>query len=287
MPLSRIGQLLEADEPSFAETVERIDSRLRDEIERLEASRKQIAQLAAGDSLVLPPEVVAYLGRLRELGVSARMVAAERDGWILVAARWPRYIPEVMPMKFAQLEDPQIIRLYRLASELLETDEVAHDDPRPRELADIMAAGMERASASGETLPDEVASDDLSFDLLDALALESDPRVQRLLDLLRERGWARWTRSDRLESRRASYTGPLHRHRLSGDPARLRGPGQAGCHSSTRLPSGSVTQPNRPTPSISCGSPATSAPLARNWASIASRSRTRKFSMACCARDPK
>jgi hypothetical protein len=126
------------------------------------------------------------------------MVAAERDGWILVAARWPRYIPEVMPMKFAQLEDPQIIRLYRLASELLETDEVAHDDPRPRELADIMAAGMERASASGETLPDEVARDDLSFDLLDALALESDPRVQRLLDLLRERGWARWTRSDRL-----------------------------------------------------------------------------------------
>ena len=62
---------------------------------------------------------------------------------------------------------------------------------------------------------------------------------------------------------------------------------QAGCHSSTRLPSGSVTQPNRPTPSISCGSPATSAPLARSCASIASRSRTRKLSMACWARDPK
>ena len=63
--------------------------------------------------------------------------------------------------------------------------------------------------------------------------------------------------------------------------------GQAGCHSSTRLPSGSVTQPNRPTPAMSCTSSATSAPLARNCASIASRSRTRKLSMVCWARDPK
>jgi hypothetical protein len=63
--------------------------------------------------------------------------------------------------------------------------------------------------------------------------------------------------------------------------------GQAGCHSSTRLPSGSVTQPNRPTPSMFCVSLATSAPLPRSCASIASRSRTRKLSMIRWARDPK
>ncbi len=62
---------------------------------------------------------------------------------------------------------------------------------------------------------------------------------------------------------------------------------QAGCHSSTRLPSGSVTQPNRPTPSMSCVCSATSAPASRNCPSIASRSRTRKLSMVCWARDPK
>src|SRR3984893_2648671 len=56
VPLSHIGQMLEADAPAFAEAVQRIDSQLRDEIERLETSRKQIAQLAAGDSLGLPPE---------------------------------------------------------------------------------------------------------------------------------------------------------------------------------------------------------------------------------------
>ena len=64
-------------------------------------------------------------------------------------------------------------------------------------------------------------------------------------------------------------------------------PVRSGLHSSTRLPSGSVTQPNRPTPSMSCVSLATSAPLARSCASIASRSPTRKLSMACWARDPK
>ena len=40
-------------------------------------------------------------------------------------------------------------------------------------------------------------------------------------------------------------------------------------------------------PSMSCAFPATSAPLARSCASIASRSRTRKLSTTCCARDPK
>jgi DNA-binding transcriptional MerR regulator len=196
VPLSQIGQMLEADAPTFAEAVERIDSHLRNEIERLATSRKQIAQLAAGDSLALPPEVISYLDRLREIGASERMVQAERDAWILVAARWPENIREVMPAKLAQLENPQLVRLYRLGSELLETD--AGDDPRLGELADIMADLLEQAYAAGETDLGELAHDDLPFDLLDALAVETDPRVQRMLDLMRERGWTRWTRPERL-----------------------------------------------------------------------------------------
>ena len=97
VPLSQIGQMLEADASTFAEAVQRIDNHLRDEIERLETSRKQIAQLAAGDSLALPPEVISYLDRLREIGASERMVEGERDGWILLAARWPDRIREWMP----------------------------------------------------------------------------------------------------------------------------------------------------------------------------------------------
>ena len=196
VPLSEIGQMLEAGAPAFAEAVHRIDSQLRDEIERLETSRKQIAQLAAGDSLVLPPEVISYLDRLREIGASERMVDSERDGWILVAARWPDRIREWIPWKFAELDDPRLVRLYRILSEVFESD--AGDDPRLEEAADIMAGLLEQAYASGEIMPGAVAHDDLAFDLLDALAVESDPRTERMLDLMRERGWTGWNRPERL-----------------------------------------------------------------------------------------
>ena len=209
VPLSRIGQMLEADGPAFAEAVRRIDNQLLDEIERLEASRKQIAQLAAGDSLTLPPEVISYLERLREIGASTRVVEAERDAWILVAARWPDRVREWMPGKLAELDDPQIVRLYRLGSEILDSD--PGDDSRLKEAADILAGLLERAYVPGEaaageavaggtagtagTAAGEASDDELPFNLLDALAVESDPRARRMLELLRERGWASWTRT--------------------------------------------------------------------------------------------
>jgi hypothetical protein len=193
VPLSRIGQMLDADASTFADAVQGIDNHLREEIERLEISRKQIAQLAAGDSLALPPEVIFYLDRLREIGVSERVLAGERDGWILVAARWPDRVRGWMPGKLAQLDDPLLVRLYRVLSEIGEGD--AGDYSRLEEVADIMAAIAEQAYTSGEADPGEGADEDLPFDLLDALAIESDPRAQRVLDLMRERGWSSWTRT--------------------------------------------------------------------------------------------
>lgn len=198
VPLAQIGRMLDADASTFAGAVQQIDDRLRDEIERLETSRKQIAQLAAGDSLALPPEVVAYLDRLRELGVSERMVDGERDGWILLVARWPDTVHEWMPDKFAQLDNPQVVRLYRLLSELLDTDPEAVDDSRLVEVADLMADLAEQAYVAGTNDPGAEAPDDVPFDLLDDLADAADPRAQRMRDLMRERGWDGWTRMQRL-----------------------------------------------------------------------------------------
>ena len=194
VPLSRIAQLLEAEAPAFADAVKQIDDQLGEEIERLEASRKQIAQLTAGNSLVLPPEVTAYLDRLGEMGLSERMVQGERDAWILVAARWPDKVIEWMPSKHAELDDPQIVRLYRVLSEVLDNDR-GLDDPLLVEIADSMARLAEQADAAGQT---DYGDDDMPFNLLDSLAVESDPRAQRLLELMRERGWASWIKMERL-----------------------------------------------------------------------------------------
>lgn len=197
VPLARIGQMLEADAATFAEAVRRIDSHLLDEIERLEHSRKQIAQLAAGDSLALPPEVTSYLDRLREIGVSERLVQGERDGWILIVARWPDHVRKWMPEKLAQLDNPRMVRLYRVLTEL--SDDEASDYALLEEAADIMADLNEQAYAAGGGDMGEVAQDDIPFALLDDLAVESDPRVERLLEMMRERGWDGIARLRRLK----------------------------------------------------------------------------------------
>ncbi len=87
MPLARARELLAAGEEEFNTAVADIDRRLRAEIRQRQRHRERIAQLAAGDSLVLPPEAVAYLDRLRELGLPDLMIEGERDAWILVAAQ--------------------------------------------------------------------------------------------------------------------------------------------------------------------------------------------------------
>ncbi|WP_433832722.1 MerR family transcriptional regulator [Actinoplanes sp. CA-015351] len=203
VPLSEITTLLEAGEDAFTAAIQRIDTRLSDEITRLETSRKQIAQLAAGNSGALAPEVLAYLDRLREIGTSEKMIAAERDGWILISARWPDKVREWMPYKFAQLEDPRMVRLYLVLSELLELDpdsgpESDLIDVRLQEAADIMATLSDEAYASGELASQDPSNDDLPFDLLDALADEAHPEAYRMRNLMRERGWTSWTRQEKL-----------------------------------------------------------------------------------------
>jgi DNA-binding transcriptional MerR regulator len=89
VPLARVRELLRADADEFAAAVADIDKRLRAEIRERQRLRDRIAGLAAGDNLALPPDAVAFLDRLRALGVHERIVQVERDGWILLAAHSP------------------------------------------------------------------------------------------------------------------------------------------------------------------------------------------------------
>jgi DNA-binding transcriptional MerR regulator len=194
VPQSRLSELLVADDESFAAAVDQIDHRLRTEIRERQEHRRRIALLAAGDSLALPEEAVTYLGRLRDAGVSERMVQAERDAWILVAAQLPERMPFFMAMKNQQLDDPRVKELY------VELDEIVDwlpEDPRLDTVADRLVLELDAVPDTGweeqGALPDDLAA------LLDAVFLDSVPGSRRILRRLEHHGWTGWTNLRRLD----------------------------------------------------------------------------------------
>jgi DNA-binding transcriptional MerR regulator len=204
VPLARVQQLLDAGEDEFSKAVAEIDRRLRGEIKELQEHRRRIAKLAAGDSLALPPEVTSYLDRMRAMGAPDVLVELERDAWILIAARWPEKIAEIMVEKVAQLDDPLLSRLYRAIGALVTTE----DDSEALlvEAADVLADMAEQAAARGDLdRQDEMLADRSFVDLVDTVALSAGPRVVRLQDrlheLMVERGWSGWTRTERVDQR--------------------------------------------------------------------------------------
>lgn len=189
VPLSGVKELLAADEEEFAAAVAEIDRRLRTEIREQQRQRKRIARLAAGDSLALPPEAVAYLDRLREIGLPEPMIEAERDAWILVAAHSPERIARWIALKREQIEDPEVVELYRRLWEMVEWQP---DDPRLPELADWLAAFFSNAGDWEEYDSDDALGAGF-VELVDSMFVEAVPAARRLMQLLEERGWSGWT----------------------------------------------------------------------------------------------
>lgn len=196
VPLSRVRELLAAGDQEFAAAVDDIDRRLRAEIRELQRHRERIAQLAAGDSLVLPPEAVAYIDRMRALGFPERLVEIERDSWILIAAEMPDRVPAFMAIKHAQIEHEPLRRLYLALGDLADC---APDDPRLPELADRVVAFLEAAAAEVADMEEGAPVTDDLVALLDALFIEFFPCAPRLLELLEERGYTGWTNIRRVD----------------------------------------------------------------------------------------
>jgi DNA-binding transcriptional MerR regulator len=198
VPLARVGELLAAGEVEFSAAVADIDQRLRAEIRERQRHRERIAQLAAGDSLALPSEAVAYLDRLRGLGLPDPMVDGERDAWILVAAQLPQHMSLYMRLKQQQLDDPGTLEMYRDLAQMIYWEA---DDPRVVAVGDRLVAALEAAEAEqwagGWENLDEGMSDEL-VDLLDGVFLASVPIAGRLMERLQERGWRGWTKMERI-----------------------------------------------------------------------------------------
>jgi DNA-binding transcriptional MerR regulator len=206
VPLARVQVLLDATPTEFRSAVAQIDAELRARIRELQEHRRRIARLADGDSLALPREVLDYLDKLHVSGASEAMVEAERDAWILMAARWPERIPEFMVEKMAQLDDPRTVQLYRLIDELVEG---RIDENRLDDVADLIVEMAQEAAERGDLdRQDEVMNDDTFIALLDSYASEAHPIVQRLQERLAERGWTGWSRMERAADRSAARPSP-------------------------------------------------------------------------------
>ncbi|MBQ0828613.1 MerR family transcriptional regulator [Streptomyces tagetis] len=203
VPLARVQELLDAGPEEFADSVREIDKDLRAEIRRLQGTRERLGRLAAGEHLALPQSVVGYLDRLRGLGVEERYIEMERDAWIMIAARTPHLIDDVIAKKHEELDDPDMVRLYGLLSGALDW---SADDPRVVEVADIVERLMTRAVEAGETGAD--GFDDQFVDLLDSTMVESSPGAERLVAILEERGWRGWTRVERVPADRLATEPP-------------------------------------------------------------------------------
>ncbi|MGL4745989.1 MAG: MerR family transcriptional regulator [Dermatophilaceae bacterium] len=205
VPLSRVHELLVADDAELAAAVAEIDRRLRAEVRERQEHRRRIARLAAGDSLALPPEAVAYLDKLRAFGFQERIVEIERDSWILIAAQMPEAVPAMMAIKHTMLEHEVVRGMYLEVGTFID---IEPDDAALPAFADhvvelveaMYAAAEEEVSDEARALEVEHPVSDELVALLDAIFLESFPAAPRLLELLEERGLTGWTNIRRIET---------------------------------------------------------------------------------------
>jgi DNA-binding transcriptional MerR regulator len=198
VPLSRVDELLTADDEGFRAAIDDIDRRLRAEIRDRQRHRERVAQLAAGDRLALPAVAVDYLDRLRALDIPERAIEMERDAWILVAAQIPDQMPALMALKRAQLDDPAVTAMY---ADLVASVDWEADDPRLAAVADRLVEMFE-ADADQWTdaqLTDFDLADEL-VELLDEVFLTTVPSARQLLRLLEARGWRGWTRLEPIDA---------------------------------------------------------------------------------------
>jgi DNA-binding transcriptional MerR regulator len=172
VPLARIDAVLRAEPAEFAAALSDIDAELRRRVDQLTEHRRRIAALSGGELLVLPPEVVAVLDRMRGLGVSERTVRLERDARILMQILEPLSVPRWIREKNTRFDDPEKTRLYLACDEVIDCDPC---DPRVDRVIDELRAW--RAKREGDISQPELK-------LLDSLIAESSPAWRRILDVL-------------------------------------------------------------------------------------------------------
>jgi len=183
-PLARIGDLLKAQPDQFSQAIAQIDEALETRIRGLQEQRRRIARLAAGERLFVPAEVADLLDRLRAIGVSPHTVQTERDGWILLAARYREQVAQAAQDKLTALADPEFQQIYLAYDQAAAWDPA---DPRLEKIADTMVAFAARHRPDPGSAPPPAMADPVAMALLSAPPGDPPPAWLRLDQLCRDR----------------------------------------------------------------------------------------------------
>lgn len=180
VPLARIRQLLDAAPAEFAAAVTSIDRNLKSKIREMQQHRRRLGELAQGERLFLPADIVDILDQLRAIGVSERTVQIERDGWILVNALLPQSQTEWVADKKKALADPEFQRLYLAVDQARDWDPA---DPRLERLVESMVGFADGHRDTGKKPPGRTVEQPAAVSLLFAHIANVSPAWLRLREI--------------------------------------------------------------------------------------------------------
>ncbi len=183
VPLARVKELLAADPDQFTAAITEIDHKLQERVAELQRTRERIAQLSSGDRLFVSAEVADYLDRLRELGVSQRMVQMERDLWILMQSVSPKEAAIWIDDKRDAIGDSEFRAIY------LEYDAAfdwSADDPRLYALAERSQRWLANRHGRSEASERLIQEPTIAQFIVTSLGMTS-PAWDRLAEIAKRR----------------------------------------------------------------------------------------------------
>lgn len=185
VPLARIRDLIHAGPDALRAAIVEVDAALQVRIRGLQQTRRSLAALAdSSTEPFLPPELGAMHARMRELGVSERTIAMEREAWILIQVLFPDVVLPWIRSQTGLFDDPAYAELYLLTDQAFDW---ASDDPRIEAAAQRTIGWIRATYASIQ--PSEAAdwgTDPTAYRLIAGYRRDASPGWRRLMDRVEE-----------------------------------------------------------------------------------------------------
>lgn len=185
VPLARVRELMNADPDALRAAIREVDAALQSRIRELQKTRRSLAALAdTSTDPFLPPALVAMHARMRQLGVSERTLAMEREAWILIQVLFPDVVVPWITSQTGLLDDPGYAELYLLTDRAYDWPA---DDPRIEDAAQRTIAWI-RATYDASRPADSAdwGTDPTAYRLITQYRRDASPGWRRLMERVEE-----------------------------------------------------------------------------------------------------